>query len=107
VWQAAPGRQGLHCARRRRHPLPLQRLMLQTTFGSAAPSDTPRLVGLLALLFTQEPEFSPNAEKQREALDAILHDRSRGRIFVAREGGKVVGMAKIGRASCRERGGGA
>src|SRR2546430_8765469 len=29
----------LHCARRRRHPLPLQRLMLQTTFGSAAPSD--------------------------------------------------------------------
>jgi len=69
--------------------------MLQTTFGSAAPSDTPRLVGLLALLFTQEPEFSPNAEKQSEALDAILHDRSRGRIFVAREGGKVVGMASL------------
>jgi GNAT superfamily N-acetyltransferase len=52
-------------------------------------------VGLLALLFTQEPEFSPNAEKQSEALDAILHDRSRGRIFVAREGGKVVGMASL------------
>ncbi|HKC31200.1 MAG TPA: GNAT family N-acetyltransferase [Burkholderiales bacterium] len=69
--------------------------MLQTTFGSAAPSDIPWLVGLLALLFTQEPEFSPNAEKQSEALDAILHDRSRGRIFVAREGGKVVGMASL------------
>ena len=69
--------------------------MLQTTFGSAAPSDIPRLVGLLALLFTQEPEFSPNAEKQSEALDAILHDRSRGRIFVARVGGKVVGMASL------------
>ena len=69
--------------------------MLQTTFGSAAPSDIPQLVGLLALLFTQEPEFSPNAEKQSEALDAILHDRSRGRIFVAREGGKVVGMASL------------
>jgi GNAT superfamily N-acetyltransferase len=69
--------------------------MLQTTFGSAAPSDIPRLVGLLALLFTQEPEFSPNAEKQSEALDAILRDRSRGRIFVAREGGKLVGMASL------------
>ena len=69
--------------------------MLQATFGSAAPSDIPRLVGLLALLFTQEPEFSPNEEKQSEALEAILHDRSRGRIFVAREGGKVVGMASL------------
>jgi len=69
--------------------------MLQTTFGSAAPSDIPHLVRLLGLLFTQEPEFSPNAEKQSEALDAILHDRSRGRIFVAREGGKVVGMASL------------
>ena len=69
--------------------------MLQTTFGSAAPSDIPHLVRLLGLLFTQEPEFSPNAEKQSEALDAILHDRSRGRIFVAREAGKVVGMASL------------
>jgi GNAT superfamily N-acetyltransferase len=69
--------------------------MLQTTFGSAAPSDIPHLVRLLGLLFTQEPEFSPDAEKQSEALDAILHDRSRGRIFVAREGGKVVGMASL------------
>src|SRR5438270_12024218 len=64
-------------------------------FRLGGASDTPRLVGLLALLFTQEPEFSPNAEKQSEALDAILHDRSRGRIFVAREGGKVVGMASL------------
>src|SRR5207247_3030433 len=95
VWQAAPGGQGLHCARRRRDPLPLQRLMLQTTFGSAAPSDIPHLVRLLGLLFTQEPEFSPNAEKQSEALDAILHDRSRGRIFVARAAGQGAGMASL------------
>src|SRR5207249_1805544 len=50
---------------------------------------------LLGLLITQAPGLSPIAEKQSEALDAILHDRSRGRIFVAREAGKVVGMASL------------
>jgi len=65
------------------------------SFGSAAPSDIPRLVELLGLLFSQEREFSPNPEKQSEALEAILADRSRGRIFVAREGSEVVGMASL------------
>jgi GNAT superfamily N-acetyltransferase len=65
------------------------------SFGSAARSDIPRLVELLGLLFSQEREFSPDPEKQGEALEAILADRSRGRIFVAREGGEVVGMASL------------
>ncbi|HEX4926535.1 MAG TPA: GNAT family N-acetyltransferase [Burkholderiales bacterium] len=66
-----------------------------STFGSAARSDIPRLCELLGLLFSQEREFSPDPEKQREALEAILADRSRGRIFVAREGSEVVGMASL------------
>jgi GNAT superfamily N-acetyltransferase len=65
------------------------------TLGSAARSDIPRLVELLGLLFSQEREFTPDPEKQRDALEAILADRSRGRIFVAREGNAVVGMASL------------
>ncbi len=65
------------------------------TLGSAARSDIPRLTELLGLLFSQEREFTPDQEKQREALEAILADRSRGRIFVAREGSEVVGMASL------------
>jgi GNAT superfamily N-acetyltransferase len=68
---------------------------MSTVLGSAARSDIPRLVELLGLLFSQEREFSPDPEKQREALEAILADRSRGRIFVAREGSEVVGMASL------------
>jgi GNAT superfamily N-acetyltransferase len=65
------------------------------TFGSAARSDIPRLVELLGELFSHEREFSPDPDKQREALEAILADRTRGRIFVAREGSELVGMASL------------
>jgi GNAT superfamily N-acetyltransferase len=65
------------------------------TLGSAARSDIPRLTELLGLLFSQEREFTPDPEKQREALEAILADRSRGRIFVAREGSELIGMASL------------
>ena len=68
---------------------------MSTVLGSAARSDIPRLVELLGLLFSQEREFSPNPDKQSEALEAILADRSRGRIFVAREGSELVGMASL------------
>jgi GNAT superfamily N-acetyltransferase len=66
-----------------------------STLGSAARSDIPRLVELLGLLFSQEREFTPDPEKQGEALEAILADRTRGRIFVARVGNEVVGMASL------------
>jgi GNAT superfamily N-acetyltransferase len=66
-----------------------------STLGSAARSDLPRLVELLGLLFSQEREFTPDPDKQSEALEAILADRSRGRIFVAREGSELVGMASL------------
>jgi GNAT superfamily N-acetyltransferase len=65
------------------------------TVSSAARSDIPRLVELLGILFSHEREFTPDPEKQSDALEAIVADRSRGRIFVAREGSEVVGMASL------------
>jgi GNAT superfamily N-acetyltransferase len=63
--------------------------------GVAVPGDVPRLVELLGILFTEEHELSPDPEKQRRALDLILADPSRARIYVAREGAKVVAMAAL------------
>ncbi|HEX2332580.1 MAG TPA: GNAT family N-acetyltransferase [Burkholderiales bacterium] len=64
-------------------------------FGPAKASDLPRLVALLGILFESEAEFSPNAERQRAALQAILADSAKGKVFVAREGREVVAMASL------------
>jgi len=64
-------------------------------FGSADAADTPQLVELLGILFTQEAELNPDPEKQRRALEAILADPSRARIYVARDAGKVIAMAAL------------
>jgi len=50
---------------------------------------------LLGILFESEAEFSADAEKQRAALQAILADPAKGKIFVAREGREVVAMASL------------
>jgi ribosomal protein S18 acetylase RimI-like enzyme len=63
--------------------------------GSATAADTPQLVELLGILFTQEAELSPDPEKQRRALEIILADPSRARIYVAREAGKLIAMAAL------------
>jgi ribosomal protein S18 acetylase RimI-like enzyme len=64
-------------------------------FGPAKSADLPQLVELLGILFTQEAEFSPDADKQKRALEAILANPAQGRIFVAREGKRVVAMASL------------
>jgi GNAT superfamily N-acetyltransferase len=61
--------------------------------GLAGAHDLPRLVELLGMLFAQEAEFTPDARKQRRALEQILSDATVGRVFVAREAGCVVAMA--------------
>ncbi len=63
-------------------------LMLAT----AQKKDLPQLVELLGVLFAAEADFVPDAGKQRRALEAILADERIGRIYVAREAGRVVGM---------------
>jgi ribosomal protein S18 acetylase RimI-like enzyme len=63
--------------------------------GTAVAEDVPQLVELLGILFAQEHELSPDPQKQRRALELILADPSRARIYVAREGGKAIAMAAL------------
>ncbi len=61
----------------------------------ASKKDLPQLVELLGILFTQEAEFTPDAEKQRRALQEIFDHPERGRVFVARDGKRVIAMASL------------
>ena len=69
--------------------------MSDVRFEQAKASDLPRLVELLGILFESEAEFSADAEKQRAALQAILSDPGKGRIYVARDGREVVAMCSL------------
>ncbi|HSG77089.1 MAG TPA: GNAT family N-acetyltransferase [Burkholderiales bacterium] len=63
--------------------------------GTAVAEDLPQLVELLGILFTQEHELSPDARKQQRALELILADPSRARIYVARDEGRAIAMAAL------------
>jgi len=65
----------------------------QLELCTASKKDLAALVELLGVLFAQEADFVPDAAKQKRALEAILGDPRIGRIYVAREGSRVVGMA--------------
>jgi GNAT superfamily N-acetyltransferase len=64
-------------------------------FGTAHKADVEQLVELLGILFTQEAELSPDPDKQRRALEIILADAARARIYVARDGDRIVAMAAL------------
>ena len=68
---------------------------MSVRFDAAAPKDLPQLVELLGQLFEQEAEFTPNAAKQEAALKLIFADPRVGKLYVARDGGKVVAMASL------------
>lgn len=68
---------------------------MSLVLGTARAADVPQLVELLGILFTQEAELSPEPDKQRRALELILADPSRARIYVAREGDRVLAMAAL------------
>jgi ribosomal protein S18 acetylase RimI-like enzyme len=63
--------------------------------GDAVPGDLPHLITLLGILFAQEAELSPDPVKQRRALELILADPSRARIYVAREGDAILAMTAL------------
>jgi GNAT superfamily N-acetyltransferase len=63
--------------------------------GVAHSEELPQLVALLGFLFSQETEFTPDGAKQTRALQKILSDESAGKIYVARDAGKVVAMATL------------
>jgi GNAT superfamily N-acetyltransferase len=61
----------------------------------ASAKDLQQMVELLGQLFEQEAEFTPNASKQEVALKMILADPKIGKLYVAKEGSKVVAMASL------------
>jgi len=65
------------------------------TINPATLEDVPHLCGLLAILFSQEAEFRPDAARQAAGLQAILADPRVGAILVARENGAIAGMVSL------------
>lgn len=61
----------------------------------AKSSDTESLIDLLALLFSQEAEFSPKRDLQRAGLTMILEDASIGTLFVLKKDGTIIGMVSL------------
>ncbi len=64
-------------------------------FEPAGNKDLPQLVELLGQLFEQEAEFTADSAKQETALRLIFADPSLGRLYVARDGSRVVAMASL------------
>ena len=62
---------------------------------AAREEDLDQLVELLGMLFAQEAEFAPDAQKQRRALSRILGDASIGHIYVLHEGDRILGMCSL------------
>jgi GNAT superfamily N-acetyltransferase len=61
----------------------------------AKEEDIPALCTLLELLFSQELEFSPNREAQRQGLHSIIHNPHVGFILVGKVNGRAAGMVNI------------
>jgi GNAT superfamily N-acetyltransferase len=61
----------------------------------ATAADVPELAELLNVLFAQEADFQPDREKQMRGLRLIVDAPDRGRIFLARTDGEVVGMVSL------------
>ncbi|MDE2090253.1 MAG: GNAT family N-acetyltransferase [Gammaproteobacteria bacterium] len=66
---------------------------VRTQVTAAQTDDVPALVALLGELFALESDFHPDAEKQARGLRLILKHPDKGRLFVARADGRVIGMA--------------
>lgn len=59
----------------------------------ATRADLPRMATLLETLFSLEADFTPNREAQVRGLRLILDNPELGRLFVLRDGDRIVGMA--------------
>src|SRR6184192_56612 len=57
--------------------------------------DLDELSNLLGELFSQEQDFRPNKQKQLQGLRLIFEQPNRGRVFVLRRDGTIVGMINL------------
>ena len=62
---------------------------------NANDDDLPQLCELLALLFEQEADFKPDAERQARGIQLILKQPEVGQIICAVQGTRVIGMVSI------------
>lgn len=61
----------------------------------ATATDIPPLCELLAILFTQEDDFTADAAKQAVGLRQIIEHPEAGRILVLRDGPRILGMINL------------
>lgn len=61
----------------------------------AETKDIPDLCRLLAYLFEQEAEFSPDTKAQEKGLRLIIDDPRTGDILIMRENGQAAGMVNL------------
>ena len=61
----------------------------------ATEADLDELSEMLGGLFSQEGDFRPDKEKQLLGLRLIFEQPSRGRVFVLRQNGAIVGMINL------------
>jgi len=61
----------------------------------ATEADLDELSQMLGDLFAQEGDFRPDKEKQLRGLRLIFEQPSRGRVFVLRRNGAIVGMINL------------
>lgn len=80
-------------------------MQVKVELDHAREADLPQLVELLQILFAQEHELTPDATKQARGLGLILADAAIGRIYVARDGARVLGMVNIQRSISTAEGG--
>ena len=61
----------------------------------ATEADLDELSQMLGELFAQEGDFRPDKDKQLRGLRLIFEQPSRGRVFVLRQNGAIVGMINL------------
>src|SRR6201981_728648 len=61
----------------------------------ATEADLDELSAMLVGLFAQESDFRPDKHKQIRSLAHIFEQPSRGRVFVLRRNGAIVGMINL------------
>ena len=61
----------------------------------AAAGDLEAMVKLLEVLFRVEPDFTIDSERQRNGLTLLMNRPDSGRLWVAEQAGRVIGMVSL------------
>src|SRR5881275_2602093 len=69
--------------------------MSEVVIEPAVFEDLDELSNLLGELFSEEKDFRPDKQKQLQGLRLIFEEPNRGRVFVLRRDGTIVGMINL------------